>query len=228
MHIGLIGGIGRAATEFYYRQLSIASARAKRRLELTIVHADLADLLKNLTSDSRAAQAEIFRTLTARLKAAGADVVAITSMAGHFCIREFRKVSPLRVFSAIEAVQADLTQRGINAVGLLGTRAVMTSQLFGGLKEFVVKIPDGDVLERTDREYVAMARAGRVSEPQREFFFETGRSLHRAGAEVVLLAGTDLFLAFDGRECGVATIDCATVHIDSLLRLSLMGTLDSP
>ncbi|HLF10356.1 MAG TPA: aspartate/glutamate racemase family protein [Gammaproteobacteria bacterium] len=220
MHIGLIGGIGPAATEFYYRQLTIATSRENRHLDLTIVHADLRDLLDNLASDSRTAQAEVFHGLTARLKAAGADVVAITSMAGHFCIQEFEKVSPLPVCSAIEAVRADLIPRGINAVGLLGTRAVMISQLFGGLKGFAVKIPDGDVLERTDREYIAMARAGCASEPQREFFFETAHRLHRAGADVVLLAGTDLFLAFDGRDCGVVTIDCATVHIASLLRLT--------
>jgi aspartate racemase len=198
----------------------MARARENSRLELTIVHADLGELLNNLASESRTAQAEVFLELTARLKAAGADVVAITSMAGHFCIQEFEKVSPLPVLSAIEAVRAELTHGGINAVGLLGTRAVMTSMLFAGLKGFVVKIPDGDVLERTDREYIAMARAGEVSGLQREFFFETGRRLHRAGAEVVLLAGTDLFLAFDGRECGVVTIDCATVHIDALLRLA--------
>jgi aspartate racemase len=226
MHIGLIGGIGPAATELYYRQLALARARENRRLELTIVHADLPDLLNNLASDSRTTQAEVFRALTARLKAAGADAVAITSMAGHFCIREFEEVSPLPVLSAIEAVRADLTQRGVKALGLLGTRAVMTSQLFGGLKGFVVIIPNDDVLERADLEYVAMARAGGVSEPQREFFFQTGRRLHRAGAELVLLAGTDLYLAFDGRECGVVTIDCATVHIDSMLRLSLMENPD--
>jgi aspartate racemase len=226
MHIGLIGGIGPAATEFYCRRLAVARDQGSSRFDLTIVQADLGELLTNLASDSRMAQAEIFRGLAGRLKAAGADVVAITSMAGHFCIQELEKVSPLPIFSAIEAVRADLTQRGVNAVGLLGTRAVMTSQLFGGLNGFVIRIPPADVLERTDREYVAMARAGAVSEPQREFFFETGRQLHRAGAEIVLLAGTDLLLAFDGRDCGVITIDCATLHIESLLQLSPMRHRD--
>jgi aspartate racemase len=35
MHIGLIGGIGPAATEFYYRHLVRAHASAGRWMELT-------------------------------------------------------------------------------------------------------------------------------------------------------------------------------------------------
>jgi aspartate racemase len=66
-----------------------------------------------------------------------------------------------------------------------------------------------------------MARDGRASDSQREFFFRTGRALHQAGAAVVLLAGTDFFLAFDGRDCGVVTVDCAATHVDALLKLSL-------
>jgi aspartate racemase len=35
MHIGLIVGIGPAATDYYYRQLIAAAARAGKDLELT-------------------------------------------------------------------------------------------------------------------------------------------------------------------------------------------------
>src|SRR5512138_2382637 len=103
MHIGLIGGIGPAATEFYYRQLVAASIEHSRPLELTIVHADLGELLRNLTTNNRTAQAGVFRGLAARLQGAGAHRVAITSMAGHFCVREFEAVSPLPVVNAIQA-----------------------------------------------------------------------------------------------------------------------------
>jgi aspartate racemase len=220
MHLGLIGGIGPAATEFYYRQLVTASVERGRRLDLTIVHADIGEMLRNLVATDRVAQANVFRGLAARLHAAGADRVAITSMAGHFCVREFEPVSPLPVVNAIDAVRAELTRRQISAVGMLGTRAVMESQLFGGLSDFTVKLPQGEDLVTTDREYIAMARAGRATDEQRAFFFRMGRALHEAGAQVVLLAGTDLFLAFDGRESGVSTIDCATVHVEALARLA--------
>jgi aspartate racemase len=39
MHIGLIVGIGPAATDFYYRYLIAAFARAGRDLDLTMAHA---------------------------------------------------------------------------------------------------------------------------------------------------------------------------------------------
>ena len=220
MHLGLIGGIGPAATEFYYRQLVAASVERGRPLDLTIVHADLCEMLRNLTANARSVQADVFRGLANRLHGAGADRVAITSMAGHFCVREFEAVSPLPVVNAIQAVRAELARRQITDVGMLGTRVVMESHLYGALSDVTVRLPEGDDLVTTDREYIAMARAGRATDEQRAFFFRTGRALHGKGAQVVLLAGTDLFLAFDGRESGVATIDCATVHVEALARLA--------
>lgn len=221
MHLGLIGGIAPASTELYYRLLTAAQANAKARLELTIVHADLNELIGNLGAGRRGEQAEVFRELTARLKAAGAEVVAITSLAGHFCIDEFVALSPLPVVSGIEAVRAELKRRGVQSVGILGTKAVMESGLFGGLEGFEVVLPRGEQLNRVGEEYFVMARARRATDEQREFFFEAGRALQSAGAEVVLLAGTDLFLAYDGRESGVLAVDCAAVHAEVLAGLGL-------
>jgi len=71
MHIGLIGGIGPAATDFYYRRLISTFASKKAALELTIVHADTPTLLGNLASNDAATQVAIFMKLTNRLAAAG-------------------------------------------------------------------------------------------------------------------------------------------------------------
>src|SRR5579863_2446822 len=94
MHIGLIGGIGPAATDFYYRRLISTFASNKAALELTIVHADTPTLLANLASNDAAAQVAIYTSLTNRLVAAGAECVAVTSIAGHFCMDAFKAVSP--------------------------------------------------------------------------------------------------------------------------------------
>ena len=51
MQIGLIGGIGPAATDFYYRRLIAAFAREKAALDLMIVNADTPILLGHLASN---------------------------------------------------------------------------------------------------------------------------------------------------------------------------------
>ena len=133
MHIGLIGGIGPAATELYYRGLVKAHEDAGRAMELTIVHAQVGDMVRNATAGYAAGQAEIFRDLAQRLKEGGADAVAVTSLGGHFCIAEFEAVSPLPVLNAIPAIDAHLAASGFRKVGLIGTRFVMQSGIYGGV-----------------------------------------------------------------------------------------------
>src|SRR5215813_9736131 len=119
MHIGLIGGIGPAATDFYYRRLISAFAAKITALEFTIVHADTPTLLAHLTSNDARAQIAIYQRLTDRLVAAGAGCVVVTSIAGHFCIDGFKEVSPLPVVDMIAEVGAAIKQRGLKRIGIL-------------------------------------------------------------------------------------------------------------
>src|SRR5262249_45040019 len=73
MHIGLIGGIGPAATDYYYRGLIEGHAAAGRQLDLTIAHADVRELIANLGQGRRDAQAAALLALVKRLQAAGAQ-----------------------------------------------------------------------------------------------------------------------------------------------------------
>lgn len=214
MHIGLIGGIGPAATDYYYRWLIKAFAG---KLELTMAHADSGTLLSNMAAGDEAAQAAIFERLTGRLKAAGAEAVAVTSIAGHFCIDRFRGVSPLPVLDLLASVAAGVERGGYGTVGILGTKAAMQSKMYGKLPMVNVVAPPGDALELVHQSYVDMATAGVVTDAQRRVFFDHGRALcDEHGAEAVLLGETDLFLAFDGRDCGFPAVDCAVLHMEDI------------
>jgi aspartate racemase len=217
-HIGLIGGIGPAATEFYYRGLVREASARERVLELTLVQADLATLLRNAAAEDPGAQAAVFVALTERLRAAGAECVAITSNTGHFCVHAFEPRSPLPVLNAIPEVGNELGRRGVAKVGLIGTRTVMKSHLYGGLADFEVVLPHGDALDETHDAYLALVSAGRADAALRETLFGIGAELCSRGAEAVLLGGTDLFLAFGGHEPGFVAIDTAELHIASIAR----------
>jgi aspartate racemase len=223
MHIGLIGGIGPAATDYYYRGLIEGFAAADRRLELTIAHADVGQLVANLAQDRRDAQAAAFLALVERLQAAGAQAAVVTSMGGHFCIRELEAQSPLPVVNVLHALDAAIAARRFATVGLIGNRMVMDSRAYGRITAAQVLLPDEPEREAVHRAYREMAVPGRVTPAQREVFFAAGRALKARGAEAIVLGGTDLFLAFDGEDCGFATLDCAQVHVEAILARAEIG-----
>jgi aspartate racemase len=222
MHIGLIGGIGPAATDYYYRGLIERHAGSGTPLELTLVHADVRELAQNLANHDARQQADIFVRLVRRLAAAGAGAAAVTSMAGHFCIGELKAMSPLPILDAIPEVDAAIRDRNLKTIGILGTRTVMETGLYGGISSAEIVLPQGEVLEQIHTSYLEMAIAGRVTDAQRRVFFSIGQQLCREqGAEAVMLGGTDLFLAFAGQDCGFPVIDCAVIHVEALYRASV-------
>ncbi len=216
MHIGLLAGIGPAATDFYYRGLIDRHVAGGIPLDLTMAHADVREMSRNLVGNNPKKQAEIFAGLAQRLKAAGAQAVAITSMGGHFCVNELMAISPLPVLNAIPAVDAALARGPFRKIGILGTRTVMESKLYGGIPSVEVVPTHGAALDLVHDTYVAMATIGHVTDTQRQVFFAAGRDLCARGAEAIMLGGTDLFLAFAGHDPGFPVIDCADIHVDAL------------
>ena len=219
MHIGLIGGIGPAATVVYYQRLCAAMATRGAPLELTIVQADIHELIANNLADRREEQAEVYSGLIDRLKAAGAGCAAITSLGGHFCLDETVARSSLPLVSAVEPLDAFFAGEGIGTVGLLGTRVVMRTKLYGQLAR-THAIALEDEIEDLGQMYQEMAVAGVCDAVTRARFLDAGQRLVDRGAEAVVLAGTDLNLAFDGQETPYRVIDALDVHVTVLADLA--------
>lgn len=217
MHLGLIGGIGPASTAFYYRHLAKAHADSGIPMDLTIVHSHMPDLVASMIAKNPARQAEIFATLTQRLAAAGAEAVAVTSLAGHFCMNEFKAISPLPVIDAIPALNTHFKQRGLRKLGILATKAVMESRFYGGIDSAELIVPAEPLFDEVHNAYVNMATRGWATGEDRAFFFKVGAAMP---VDAVLLGGTDFFLAFEGQDCGFPVIDCAEVHIEALFAAS--------
>jgi aspartate racemase len=219
MHIGLIGGIGPAATEAYYRGL--LKAASNRPLDLTIAHADVRKLVANMETGATQEQAAIFARHIDQLKDGGCEVAAVTSLGGHFCIKELEAISSLPLVNAIPALDARFREMDVKRIGLLGSKPVMRSRLYGGMSIEVVAPPPEEI-DAVHATYIEMMIALQATDAHKRFFHTAGQKLHEEqGAEIVVLAGTDLFLAFDGVDCGYPIIDAANVHIAAIARAAL-------
>jgi len=220
MHIGLIGGIGVAATIVYYQRLVAAVAeRGGTNLELTIVHGDIQELIRNNLADRREEQARAFLPLVDRLRDAGCDCGALTSLGGHFCFAELAAQSPLPLVSGVAPLDAFFVRSGIRRIGLLGTRLVMRTRLYGQLTATDALALE-DEIDAIGQTYQEIAVAGACSPEQRALLIGAGQRLMEAGADAVVLAGTDLNLAFDGRDVGYPVIDALDVHVALLADLA--------
>ncbi|WP_341234319.1 aspartate/glutamate racemase family protein [uncultured Sulfitobacter sp.] len=220
MHIGLIGGIGVAATVVYYQRLTAAAQALGGPLQLTISHGDVQTLIRNNLADNRDAQAKVYAKAIDQLAAAGADCVAITSLGGHFCFEETQAISALPLISGVAPLDAYFQKRGIGTVGILGTKVVMKTGLYGQLHQ-TKAVALEDEIEHLAQSYQDLAVAGHCTDEQRALFMDAGaRLVSDRGADAVVLAGTDLNLAFDGRATDYTVIDALDVHVDILARLA--------
>lgn len=218
MHIGLIGGIGPAATVLYYQRLVAAFGAAQLPLSLTISHASIEDLAAHAKADDRAGQARVFARHLAALEGAGCDIALITALTGHFCFDETQALAGIAMLDGVEVIDRFCAAQGIRVLGLLGSPPVMSTHLFHRLNRVQTVVPDTG-LDRIGAAYMALARSGTCSVAQRQMFLETAtRMVEAQGADAVLLAGTDLGLAFDGHSLPFPVIDAVEVHIQSLLQ----------
>lgn len=228
MQIGLIGGIGPAAQDYYTRKLIDLFALAGSPLEMTTVYADTKTLLGNMATDRRAEQAGLFARLTERLALAGANCVAVTSISGHFCRREFEVQSALPVIDMISAVARDVGSRGIDRIGILGTHTVMASRFYDGIPNVVVVSPPEPEAAKVHAAYVAMASIGAITTEQQDIFDQAALwMIETAKVQAILLGGTDLALAFDAAISRFPLIDCAAIHARAIADFAMDRSMAS-
>lgn len=223
MHLGVIGGIGPAATVVYYQRLVERFRVIGQPLELTIVNADVRVLVQNALAQNSREQAAIYARHIDQLKGAGADIATITSLGGHFCYDETVPLSSLPLISAIAPLDDYFAAQGIGTIGLLGTAQVMSSRLYGQLNKTASVVANQD-LDALGQVYLDMATGGQCSDAQRQVFFAAGAEMINQGADAILLGGTDLGLAFDGHDPGFPVIDALDVHVDLLVQLATDAT----
>ena len=219
MEIGLIGGIGPAATDFYYRNLIERFASEGKNLDMTIVHADAPTLIKNLMEDNKDRQVAIYNDLTQKLKKAGANSVAITSIAGHFCIEKFKEKSVLPVVDLLYCVQKEVISKGYKRIGIIGTKPVMVSKFYSMITSAKVFIPEDSLLDKVHKAYSDMATLGLANKEQKEIFEKAcNQFLTKNKVDAVMLGGTDLALIYRSENVDFELIDCAKIHVEELFR----------
>jgi len=214
---GLIGGLGPPSTVHYYQALLGAHAARGVPARLFIAHADMGHVLGLVAAKDRVGLARYLASLIRSLASAGASFAAVSAVTPHLCMPELRELSYLPLVDIVDVLIHRLHERRISRVVLLGTRFTMESRLFGRLENLdVVDLVPPDV-DEVHRIYLSIASDGWASPADTAYLKALCRKLHEdAGAQAIVIAGTELSLVLREGEETFPLVDCAKAHVEAI------------
>jgi len=216
---GLVGGLGVGAAIHYYRELARAHDELGLPMNLAMVHADMARMVRWAETGNAQPMAQYVAGLLARLKAAGATFAAIPAVTPHLCISELLPISPLPLVNLLEVVNDSVRSSGFRRVALFGTRFTVDSAMFGALTAAEVVRPRPNEVDYVHKIYFQLASKGFGGNPERDGLTSLAKTLiQRDSIDAIILAGTDLALIFDESNITFPHVDCARVHLAGILR----------
>ena len=215
--LGLLGGVGVGAASYYYRELAKASEARGTELDLVMVHAETPRVLAYVGTGDRIGLEAYFNAFFTRMKAAGAEVVAIPSVTSHFCIRELVASSPLPMLVLFDPVAAEAARRSIRRVAVFGTRFVIHSALYGMVPGLECVEPTSDEIDFIHTTYLRIAFDGFGTQEQYQRLRELAlRLIERERLDAIVFGGTDLALLFNEGNTDFPVLDCAALHVKAI------------
>ncbi len=219
--VGILGGMGPAATADFYTKLIEATPAARDQEHVPVVIwadprvPDRSTALLNGGDDPTPALAEGVNALVD----AGCDILAVACNTAHAFIVEAMGDAPIELVSIIDAAAEAAVDAGVATVGVMATAGTIAT----GLHADALTTRAIDVVSPTEGEQtvltavIAAVKAGTVDDAVRDDLAQVVAAMADRGADAVISACTELILALQGISTAVAIIDPAVAMAERVV-----------
>jgi aspartate racemase len=159
-----------------------------------------------------------------RLEAAGADFILIATNTMHIVFDEVQAQVNVPMLSLLDAVGTAILARGLETVGLLGTRFTMEKTFYQDAlaqKGIRVIVPDAQDRQIVNDVIYNELIAGKIRDESRDQYVQIIDRLARRGAEGVILGCTEIPLLVSEEDAGRPLFDTTTIHAEAALNYAL-------
>lgn len=225
--IGLIGGLSWESTVIYYQVINqrvrdrLGGSHSANSLIWSVDYTVVEDLIFAGRWDE---VGTLLADAGGRLESMGAELLLICSNTFSRVHDEVARAASVPVLHIADAVAAEVTERGMRRVGLLGTRFTMEEPFYAdrlaahGLE---VLLPD-----RTDRELVHRVIfeeliRGLLLPSSRDTYVRTIADLADRGAEAVILGCTEIELLITDKDTAIPLLPSARLHAEAAAAFAL-------
>jgi aspartate racemase len=222
--LGLVGGISWVSTIEYYRFINEGINAELGGLQFAdcLIHSiNFGELQERGWPQAEGLLLDSCR----RLHAGGAEAIVLCANSAHLHAGALRAAIGLPIIDIVEATVAEVVRQGHKTVGVLGTKFVMESDLYGrGFRKagIVALVPDReaarDRIQHTLKEELGR---GIVRDETKAFYLEEIDALRERGATGIVLGCTEIPLLIRQNDHELPLFDTLKLHVDAAVRFAL-------
>lgn len=232
-HIGIVASSCEGAALCYRRICQTAAERMGpyRHPEISLHNLPLNEYVDAIHAGDWIRIGEMMLQSARKLAASGADFVITPDNTLHHAQPQAAASSPVPWLSMIKLVADRIATDGHQAVGLLGTRFVMSGSAYQsilGLKGIPVYIPDEEHIHLLDRVLFDELVYGILRDESRELYIDAIRGFEARGCTAVILGGTELPLLVRQEDSPLELYDSTSILALGALDVALgeIGEID--
>lgn len=196
--LGILGGLGPAASVYFYRLITehTAALRDQDHIDIVLISGagipDRSDFILGKSSDS---PLPVMKADILKLAQIGADLIAIPCNTAHYFFDELARISPVPVLNIVKETVELAKKNGVKRLGILATTGTVHSFAYQKTCEKMgleFRIPR----ERSQQMlmniiYRSIKTAGT---PDMDAFFGIAQELRGEGCDAIVLGCTELSL----------------------------------
>jgi len=223
--IGLIGGMTPESTRVYYdlliRRARQPGADPLRNPVIVIYSLNLAEFVAIQRSGDRPGIVAYLADRVERLRAAGAEIGALTANTPHAYLDEVRDRTALPMVSIVTATRNAAASGGLRRALLLGTRTTVEAEMYP--REFadagieLVLPGEGDRAFLDEVIYGELALGIVKSEVRQRFLDICAAHIERDEIDSVILGCTEIPLVISANDLEIAVLDTTAIHVEAIL-----------
>ncbi len=228
--IGLLGGMSWESTITYYTRINTGIRDAlgglhSAKIILYSVEFSAIERLQNLGQWDKAG--ERLADAAKKIESAGADCLLICTNTMHKVAKKVEVEISIPLIHIADATAFAIRNRGMNSIGLLGTRFTMEDDFYRGrLEKFGIDvyIPENEERAMVHRVIYDELCCGTISNDSRKAFTHVVEDLAEKGAQGVVLGCTEISLLIGRQDTSIPLFDTTAIHADAAVQFALSSS----
>ncbi|WP_430476841.1 aspartate/glutamate racemase family protein [Bacillus cereus] len=229
--IGLIGGMSWESTSEYYR---IINEEIKERLgglhsaKCMINSVDFEEIERFQSNGDWNGAGEVLGNAAYSLQMGGADFIIICTNTMHKVVDKIKENINIPVLHIADATAKEIKRKGIQTVGLLGTKYTMEQNFYKSrIEENDIKviIPLEKNREKINEIIYTELCLGEITSQSREYYKRVIEKLVQEEAQGIILGCTEIGLLIKQEDVSVPIFDTTYIHAIEAVNFALVNRL---